>query len=199
MNDGAGVRGSAWLAWFGLLAALAACATQWPAPFALRRVGLADGQNWRLWTGHLVHGSPLHLVLNLTAALVLVYLARPSWSLWLAAPVVGQGVLLWRPELASYGGLSGLLHAHVGERLARRLAEGRGTRRAWAWVGLLVLTGKVCSDVAQGAGALTRGLDLGVSPVPEAHGLGAAVGAALGLALGLRQAARRAPGLRGHP
>jgi len=96
------------LAWFGD-----------PARLQLRyeRAAIADGEWWRLLSGHLVHLGWPHLLLNIVG-LMLVWLlvgARLSTRGWIVVilfVIATMDVAFWllRPELAWYVGLSGLLH-----------------------------------------------------------------------------------------
>lgn len=90
-----------------------------PVRHALRfdHAAIANGQWWRVLTGHLVHLGPSHMVLNL-AALVLGYLlcgdmfGFARWLLILFGVCLGisAGLYLFDPGLVWYVGLSGALH-----------------------------------------------------------------------------------------
>jgi membrane associated rhomboid family serine protease len=88
-----------------------------PGLFICTRDGLASGEFWRLFTGHFVHFTRTHLLANLAALGMLLFLLRrvTGWQLlWLglATPLLLGGLLyLARPELAAYGGLSGWISA----------------------------------------------------------------------------------------
>ena len=81
------------------------------------RAELAAGQWWRLLTGHLVHLSWRHAVMDLAAALALGWLfghelspRRWSWVLLLSLLAVNAGLWWCDPGIAWYVGLSGVLH-----------------------------------------------------------------------------------------
>jgi len=81
------------------------------------RAGLAAGELWRLISGHLVHLSPAHTVMNLVALGILVLLfedcLRPrEWSVvMLAAALTIDAGLYWLAASVDwYVGLSGVLH-----------------------------------------------------------------------------------------
>lgn len=81
------------------------------------RAAIADGELWRLLTGHLAHLGPGHLGLNLAGLLLLWVVLRPVLGLadWLGAGFVGllaidAGLYWLEPGIAWYVGLSGLLH-----------------------------------------------------------------------------------------
>jgi len=81
------------------------------------RGALANGQLWRAVTGHFVHLSWSHFLLNL-GAFFLVWmivgdrLAPRIWVLVIAVCVAGMGLGFWfmAHELQWYVGMSGLLH-----------------------------------------------------------------------------------------
>jgi hypothetical protein len=111
--------------------------------------------------------------------------ARAPWRLalaWLAAWPLTQLGLLWRPELAHYGGLSGVVHAGVAIVCVHLVATGH------RFVGGAVLTGlfvKVLSETPWGAATRQPpGWDIAIAPVAHATGVIAGAGCAL-LAEGL--------------
>jgi rhomboid family GlyGly-CTERM serine protease len=72
---------------------------------------------WRLVTGHLIHVSWSHLVLNVVAVLLLWMLVGDAFGAlgWIAVTIVCMaavniGLMMFSPEVAWYAGLSGLLH-----------------------------------------------------------------------------------------
>ena len=90
-----------------------------PAAWLDWQPGLASTEHWRAWTAAFVHWSPLHLGTNLVAAAAVAaygasaQLSRGAAWAWFAAwPLTHLGLLL-KPDLAHYGGLSGLLHGGV--------------------------------------------------------------------------------------
>jgi rhomboid family GlyGly-CTERM serine protease len=81
------------------------------------RLAIADGEYWRLLSGHFSHLGPEHLMLNI-AGLVLVWLlvgrqyTTPQWTFVTAFSLVIITLGFWYadPNLIWYVGLSGLLH-----------------------------------------------------------------------------------------
>ncbi|MHC4410097.1 MAG: rhombosortase, partial [Planctomycetota bacterium] len=127
---------------------------------------------WRLWTAHLVHASPTHFLLDVGAGVVLIALGAPLASyLWLA-PVVALGVAATRPDLATYVGLSGVLHGWFVLAVLRSVRPGIA-RTALLFAVLI----KVVTEI-QAATTSLGGLDFGAVPVAEAHLIGALAAAA---------------------
>ena len=185
-------------AWVFVAAAFAGFALLgWPlSPASIDwQPALALRQPWRAFTAIGVHYSAAHLIGNLAGvALAGVFgvaarvPARLAWA-WLAAwPLTHFGLLI-RPDLAHYGGLSGVVHAGVAIVIVFVLVSGRRRQRL---VGSAVLVGfcaKLRSEAPWGE-ALRHpaGWDIAVAPV--AHSTGALAGAVCAvLALGLQPAA----------
>lgn len=120
----------------------------WPHPAAdlvLRPDAGWHQPPWVWWTTAWLHGSTAHLWRNLagTALLALLgWLIRPdrrtaiAWAL--AWPLTQVG-MLWQPTLASYVGLSGVLHAGVAILGVQALLAPH--RHTLGWVGALLLAG----------------------------------------------------------
>lgn len=81
------------------------------------RAAIADGEIWRLLTGHLVHMNKSHFWLN-AVGLVLVWLlvgerfSCRGWLWIIAVALAGTDLGFWflDPQLQWYVGMSGLLH-----------------------------------------------------------------------------------------
>jgi len=147
------------------------------------RAAVLQGQYWRLLTGHLVHGSGQHLLLNavglgLIAALFPREYSLRGWLLILASSVVtiDLGFVLLEPQLQWYVGLSGVLH---GALAAGALGWWRHESRGLALALSGVLIGKLAWE--QWHGALPLSGDIPV--VVEAHLYGAIGGALAGALL----------------
>ena len=173
------------VAWVGVAALLGACAVLgWPLPRASLdwQPALAFSQPWRAFSAVGVHYSPIHLLGNLAGAalaglfgVVARVPTRLAWA-WLAAWPLTQLGLLARPELAHYGGLSGVLHAGVAAVVASLLVTGR---RAQRWIGAAVLLGlgaKLLSEAPWGA-ALRHPAGWDIAVAPLAHATGTLAGA----------------------
>ncbi len=146
------------------------------------RAGLAAGELWRVITGHLVHASLQHLLLNL-AGLGLVVLLFPneySPREWFLVGVVSSLTIaagLWwlDPEVGWYVGLSGVLH---GVLAAGALAWWRSQTRLLAGLLTAVLVVKLLWEHWQGP----LGWSGDLSVIVNAHLYGA-VGGGLTAAL----------------
>ena len=184
--------GRAWLA-LALALALASVLAWWApaAPIDWQPARIAT-EPWRAWSAAFVHWSALHLGANLGAAAAV---AAFGWAAqvplratlaWCAAwPLTHLGLLL-RPELAHYGGLSGMLHGGVAVVVLWLLATGHGWRRT---IGALVgagLLAKLLLEQPWGP-VLRQPADWDIAVAPLAHATGAVAGllcGALALALG---------------
>ncbi|HKR35644.1 MAG TPA: rhombosortase [Steroidobacteraceae bacterium] len=147
------------------------------------RAAVLQGQYWRLLTGHLVHGSGQHVLLNavglgLIAALFPREYSLRGWLLILASSVVtiDLGFVLLEPQLQWYVGLSGVLH---GALAAGALGWWRHESRGLALALSGVLIGKLAWE--QWHGALPLSGDMPV--VVDAHLYGAIGGALAGALL----------------
>lgn len=81
---------------------------------------IKTGEWWRLLTGHFFHLSWSHLLLNLIGMWVIIYIFHPIMkpilllaSVFSLAIGTSLGLLLFRPDVGWYVGLSGLLHGFI--------------------------------------------------------------------------------------
>lgn len=161
-----------------------------PEPFraaCLLRPG-DPGFDLRWLTGHLVHVSASHLFWDVAVFVGLgLVLERRCGSVRFAAVLlaaalgVSLGVVLLRPDLGFYAGLSGIDSALAGGLAVGWLLE-RGPRRVFGGLLLLGLLAKSGYEWCVGQTAFAE-LAAGVVPVPSAHLAGAVVGAVAGLFL----------------
>jgi rhomboid family GlyGly-CTERM serine protease len=143
---------------------------------------LALAQPWRSVSAVGVHYSVQHLIGNLAgvalagvfgvAALVPT---RMAWA-WLAAWPLTHWGLLVKPELAHYGGLSGVVHAGVAIVIVYVLVSGTRRQRLVGTAVLVGFCGKLLSESPWGdALRHPAGWDIAVAPI--AHTAGALAGA----------------------
>lgn len=172
-----------WL--FGLLAVLLVLLSlggeSWTQALRYERDAVLTGEFWRLLTGHLVHGSPWHLLLNVAGLAAMAWLFSRDYSAaaWLlvmtgSLAAIDLGFVLWEPQITWYVGFSGVLH---GVMAAGAVAWWRREKPALALALSAILLGKLAWEYWQGALPLA---DLPV--VVEAHRYGA-IGGALTAAL----------------
>lgn len=189
-------RGRHWAALSLALCAASVLAWWQPAPLLDWQPGLAWHQPWRAWTSAWVHWSTLHLGANLGAALVVgafgwaAQVPPPATLAWLLAwPLTHWGLLL-QPELAHYGGLSGMLHGGVAIVCAWLLATAGGARRAIGAVVGLGLLLKLLGEEPWGT-PLRESAEWDIAVAPLAHATGALAGLACAGAVWALLALRR--------
>lgn len=151
----------------------------------LDRTAVFDGEIWRLWTGHLVHGSPQHLAWNVAALIGLGLLferalgRRFAWLVLVGGALVGGGVLALQPNVETYLGLSGVLNAiWVGGAAIAARGE-RGWMRTVYLVAVVAGLAKIVFEAWTGISIFTNPDALGGQPLVLAHALGSLAGAAM--------------------
>ena len=176
--------------WFGLSALLVAGAllgTAAPGELLDWQPTLALAQPWRIFSAVAVHYAAAHLQVNLAGALLVTALgwaARisvPMSLAWLLAwPLTHVGLLV-DPQLAHYGGLSGVLHAGLGV-VAVHLVLAGGTRQrrigAAIFIGLVIKVGLEFPWTPASFHA-----ELGIMVAPLAHVCGLVAGIACACAV----------------
>ncbi len=183
-------RGSRW-PWLTLgLAVATLIAAWWPALTewcTLQRASYGRGAWWELFTGHFAHWSAEHLFWDLAVFTTLGFacerLDRRAMiaTLFVSALTISAGVLILCPQFHSYRGLSGIDSALLAVYLTLMWRHGRLGLIA---KGLTILTGvglmaKIAWEVVTGAAIFVQSENM--TPVPEAHAIGAAVGLLIGL------------------
>jgi len=158
------------------------------------RAAIADGQLWRLLSGHLVHLNLSHLLLN-GAGLILVWMlvgqnmSTSRWLLIIVVAIAGINAGFWwlDTELQWYVGLSGLLHGLLAAGLVAGLQNSRGESML---IGLFVIAKLVFEQVA---GPLPGSENAsGGAVIVNAHLYGAVAAAVAAVVLQIRVAATRA-------
>ena len=189
-------------AWIAVSAALATVALAgWFAPREAIdwQPALAAREPWRALSAVGVHYGASHLGGNLAGVAlaglfgVVARVTPPVAWAWLAAWPLTQLGLLARPELAHYGGLSGVLHAGVAAVATFMILTGTRAQRA---VAAAVFAGLFLKLWGEAPWAATLRLDpaRGFAVAPLAHATGALAGSvcsAVALALFTRQRPRR--------
>jgi rhomboid family GlyGly-CTERM serine protease len=176
------VPGRSWLVMCVLLAKASLIAFWVPAPWLDWQPQLAWREPWRMFSAAWVHWSGMHLGANLLGAVVIALLGmamkaptRLVWAWFVAWPLTHLGLLL-QPELAHYGGLSGVMHAGLAAATVWLVLTERGRRQA-VGVGLLIgIVTKLWLEKPWGA-PLRHGDGWDIAIAPLAHGTGAVAGA----------------------
>ena len=145
------------------------------AALRYERVGLLDGQWWRVVTGHLVHLGGVHTLLNLAGFALLIWLFQAEirrWA-WLtvglaAAAAIALGLFLFSPQTQWYVGLSGVLHGWFAFGTARTLHSDL----RFGLLLLVALLVKLGWEQFSGPMPFTTGLNIG-PVVVDAHLYGA--------------------------
>jgi len=146
------------------------------------RVGLAQGEWWRVLTAHFVHMDAGHALLNgLGVVLMWALFARDYSPLrWLAiylfsALCISAGLWLFNPEVEWYVGASGALH---GVMTAGTLAHLK-RRDLDAWILAVFIVGKLAYEQLAGSMPFAGA----THTIVDAHLYGAVGGLALALLL----------------
>jgi rhomboid family GlyGly-CTERM serine protease len=145
------------------------------------RIAIAAGEWWRLLTCHLVHLDWQHAAMNMTGLILLWWLfageyTRSGWMAIATLSALSISLALWHfdPAVASYVGLSGVLHALL---VAGSIA--RASRRHWDGALLLVFV-VVKLSYEQRHGATLSSSLLRSVVIVDAHLYGAVAGAVFG-------------------
>lgn len=147
------------------------------------REAVLQGEYWRLFTAHFVHGSWLHLGLNcaglgLIAALFPHHYSPRQWLLigLVSLVAIDLGFVFWEPQLTWYVGLSGVLH---GALAAGAISWWRYEAKRLALALSVIFVGKLLWEQLHGALPLSGGLAV----VVDAHLYGALGGVIAGTIL----------------
>ncbi len=163
--------------WATLLLAVAAVLALWPAArehMVYDRAAILKGEVWRLYLGNLTHFGVNHLVWNLAVLLVAgswVESLRPGCArgfLLTAPAAVGLALLLFRPGLEFYSGLSGVASGAVVLLALVQWSE-PGIGR-WLGGGLLLLVAiKLAAEWVGGGAVFAHFAGTSVRVEPAAH------------------------------
>jgi len=157
----------------------------WAEVLEFNRAALAQGELWRLFTGHLTHFSADHLKWDLAVFVALGSLVELRSRRHFIGCVAGSALLIslgvcWlQPQFVNYRGLSGIDSALFGYialdilKLAR--AEGRHGPAIAAVVAMTLFLAKIVFELVTGRAFFVES-DTAFIPVPLAHLIGALVG-----------------------
>lgn len=178
----------AWPLWVVVVVCVGLALGGEPVSLALRytRIGVFDGQWWRLFTGNFVHLGWMHVTLDMFGLILLWILCgdRLSGWRWLLATVAGSwavGLGLWWawPGVVWYVGISGVAHTYWAAGALLLIAA----RRWDGFVLLIFLAGKLTWEQASGGGLPTSEALLHAPVLVTAHLIGAIAGMVIGLGL----------------
>lgn len=148
---------------------------------AYDRQAILSGQLWRLWSGHLVHFSTSHALIDSIMLLLcgsvleaLIGTRRLCLALSWAAPLIALLLLLAVPDMTYYRGLSAL-DVMVATMALGALWRGHHLPRPWLALLAAVLLVKTASE-ALGLQSATSSLPDGIRVMWQAHALGIACG-----------------------
>jgi rhomboid family GlyGly-CTERM serine protease len=154
-----------------------------PEAWVFDRLAIADGEWWRLVTGHWVHSDGSHAAWDISMLLLFGFLfeARLRWRLPLvlfAATLAVDAWLWWGlPDLRFYCGLSGILN---GLLVAGLLAWWRDTRHRLLLLTVVASSLKIVIEIHLGQALLSETI---WPSVPTAHAAGFLCGVAVHLLL----------------
>jgi len=162
-----------------LLAALATIVIQlfpeWRGALLYDRPSIANGELWRIWTGHLVHFGWAHLFVDTGLLLIVGWIAENQhpWfmrlGLVLMPAFISASMYFLEPGMIRYGGLSAL---NLGVLL---YIAAQGWRRDWSdwfWPAVIAIyVGEIVFEYLQGGrgGGAIRFDDPGISVATGAH------------------------------
>ncbi len=157
---------------------------------------IASGRWLTLWSGHCLHYTMNHFILDALMFVVFACLLWPQerWRVWLwlaaAAPVISIFVFSVEPVLLEYRGLSALdtmLYVRFCMGLLR--SDSKWDRWLFGALPLFGLTLKIGYELMAGQALFVADLGAGVVPLPSAH----LAGLVLGVLWGITSIAQRCP------
>ena len=159
------------------------------------REAIAEGQLWRLVSGHLVHMNNSHMLFNLSGFLLCWFffpdlLTRRRLWIWLVTSISLVSAAFWfiDTHLEGYVGLSGILHG----LLVMCLLAGLSGHPKLHGLLLLLLVGRLTWEQTPGYNVNYMVDTIGGSVYVNAHLYGSLVGAALGGMFWWQERKRRA-------
>ncbi len=146
------------LPWFVFLAGLLALVIQlvpaWRQPLLYDRAALAQGEFWRLWTGHFVHFGWPHFLIDTGLLCILGWLVGKPHRCFLGLALlvmplfISASMYLLEPTVIRYGGLSAV---NLGILLYAALQGWRRDWTDWFWPAvLLVYVGELVFEYYRG-------------------------------------------------
>jgi rhomboid family GlyGly-CTERM serine protease len=138
---------------------------------------LAFLQPWRWWTAVFVHYSAAHLMANLLGVVVVTAYGlaaqinlRVGVGIALAWPLMHLALLVNQPQLAHYGGLSGLLHAAVAAINVYLMLHGSKMQTIVAIMTHAMLMVKIGFEIMPNTTHYSKALNIFVAPAAHLNG-----------------------------
>jgi rhomboid family GlyGly-CTERM serine protease len=160
------------------------------APLQYDRAAIADGEVWRLFSGHWVHSSFDHFFWDVLAFGCLGAACelrdRRQFLVCVVVSAIAISLTIWLvlPEMSVYRGLSGIDSALFGLLFVELLRDGIRARRrdqvVFAAVCFLAFAFKISFELIAGRNVFVEASGFGWVGVPLAHIAGASVGVAMG-------------------
>lgn len=125
------------------------------------RVALLHAEYWRIFSAHIVHFSYMHLVLNLIAFSIAGWIiekrAYPcfGWLIFFMSFSISVSMLILKPNMIYFGGLSGLAHGAIYYLALFGLRE----KQPWRIVSqviIIVVPIKIALELYQESSILTK-------------------------------------------
>lgn len=156
------------------------------------RLAIANGQLWRLFSGHLLHSNFYHLLLNLAGLFVIMLLHAPLthrlafyWQIIILSLATSIGLWFFASHIGIYVGLSGILHGVLCFGAVLDIRQGYRS----GWLILLGLVTKLAYEHYHGPDVELAAI-IAAEVAIEAHLFGAIAGLLLGLLLFTRTPCR---------
>ena len=157
----------------------------WTEALEMNCAALAQGEFWRLFTGHLTHFSADHLKWDLAVFVALGSLVelRNRWHcigcVAASTLLISLGVWWLQPQFSCYRGLSGVDSALFGyiamDIMLLARVEGRRGPALAAGMAMMSFVAKIVYELATGCTVFVENA-ASFAPVPLAHLIGACVG-----------------------
>ncbi len=157
--------------------ALALLPREFEALLIFHRQHIMTGELWRVFTGHLIHLSWQHLLMNIFGLWLIIWLAKGciSTTEWfitlLLSSLLISGALLFFSDISWYVGFSGILHSFL-ILIAYRLVSQSSVE---GWFLLIFVLIKIGWEQWQGASTELEHI-IGGNVVTDAHLYGVIAG-----------------------
>lgn len=140
------LRRLGWPPWFFTAVGAAALVIQfapgWRETLIYHRAGVAGGEWWRIWTGHLVHFGWPHFIADVGLLMILGWtlgkqFRTASWLALTVQPLFITAIIYWMdPLMTRYAGLSAV---NLGLLLLLAIRGWQGNWRDWFWPAIIVI------------------------------------------------------------